>query len=242
MNFADLLREIISNMITRRIVVGSLLAAFVLDGIVVYVLFYNFLIHFAKLAEGVPEKAVWVVIVYLLRLIIFSICYSSMLLNKCSLLSFKSTIAYCKIFILKISWVFLLFASVAGGLFFFTIAIGAVFNPICVAVFHAILVIKVLGLPYSSIFSWCVNNPKWSILWLSYLLSCVFVVWSYDIFNIVLPRNFVSFGSFYYVVSNIIGIYLDILTIVVCCVSAMSEAKNGRCSRLKLLLGEAGKI
>lgn len=242
MNFTNLLSEIKSNVITRRIVVGSLLAAFVLDGVVVYVLFYNYLIHFTKLTEGVPEKTVWVVIVYLLRLIIFSICYSSMLLNKCCMLSFQSTIICCKNFILKIAWLVLMFVSVAGALFFFTVGIGVVFNPICVAVFHAILVINVLGLPYSSILSWCVNNPKLSVLWINYLLACVIGVWSYDIFNVFMPQDYVSYGSFYYAVSNISAIYLDIVTVAVCCVSVMSEAKNESCSRLKLLLGEDDKI
>lgn len=242
MNFADLLREIKSNVITRRIVAGSLIAAIVLDCLVVYVLFYDYLMHYSKPAKGVMEKTVWVMVVYLLRLVVFGVCYSSLLLNKCIALSFKRFIIYCSYFLLKNSWVFLLFASVAGGLFFLMIDISVVFDPICVAAFHALLVVKVLKLPFGNILSWCVNNSVCSILWLSYLLACVASVWSYEIYNIVLLRNVVSYGSFYYAVSNIIEIYLDILTVAVCCMSAMAEARHGYCSDLKLLLGEDGKI
>lgn len=242
MNFADLLREIKSNAIARRIVVGSLIAAIVLDSVVVYILFYDYLMHFTKFTDGILGKTVWVVILYLLRLVIFSLCYSLLLLDKCSVLSFRGVIVFCKYFLLKNSWFFLLFASVAGGLFFWTIDISVVFNPICVAVFHAVLVVKVLKLPYGNIISWCVNNSACSILWLSYLLACVTGVWSYDIFDMVLSRSFISYSSFYYAVSTIIEIYLDILTVAVCCMSAIAEERHGCCSDLKLLLGEDGKM
>lgn len=242
MKFADLLREIKSNVITRRIVAGSLIAAIVLDCVVVYILFYDYLMHFSKFTEGVLEKTVWVVLIYLLRLVIFSICYSSLLLNKCGALSFRAVVIFCRYFLSKISLVFLLLVFVVGGLFFLTIDIGVVFSPISVATFHALLVIAVLKLPCKKTLSWCWDNSVCSVLWLSYLLACVVSIWSFDIYNIVLLRGVVSYGSFYYTVSSIIEMYLDVLNVSVCCMVAIVAEKHGYCSDIKSLLGENGKI
>lgn len=242
MNFVDLLREVKSNVITRRIVAGSLLAAFVLDGVVVYILFHDFLMHFNKFTEGILGKTAWVIIVYLLRLMIFSVCYSALLLHECSGLSFRRVIIFCRHFLSKIALFVLLFAFIVGALFFLTIDIGVVFDPICVVVFNVVLVVKVMGLSSESVLSWCANNLKWSILWLGYLLAGVFGLWPYVIFDIVVPQGFISYNLFYYVMSNAITMYIDILTIIVCCIFAVSKARNGHCSRLNLLFSEEGNV